>query len=326
MNEIVPLQSPLPRPLPSSNAVVTVTVSDDVRRLVMEAEAPSTRKAYATDIRTFQTWCRRHGYTALPATPETVCEFVVASMERKLRPSTIQRRMAAIRYMHRLADLETPTKSELVAKAIKGMRRELGALPDRKAPATADIVGRMLDSCDDSLIGLRDRALLALGFAGAFRRSELVALTTDDIEAADDGIRVTIRKSKGDQEGMGQTIAILGGNRLRPVAALNAWLAAAGIESGPLFRRVRVGDEVGTKPLSEASVALIVKKRCTLIGEDPGIFSGHSLRAGFLTSAARSGASIFKMRDVSRHKSLETLNGYVRDAELFRDHAGSAFL
>lgn len=318
MNQIIVPNQP--------DTAIAIVPSARARRFILEAEAPSTRRAYMTDINTFTTWCTARGVSPMPAAPETVANFIADSAEQGLRPSTIGRRVAAIRYLHRLADEETPTRSELVSKTLKGIRREMGGAPDRKAAATADIVERMIDTCDDSLKGLRDRAILALGFAGAFRRSELVALRVEDLSRTDDGYRVLIRKPKTDQEGQGQTIAIPRGNRLRPGPAIEAWMAAAGIESGPLFRRVRRGGKVGAQPLRPAVVAEIVKERCLLINEDPAQFSGHSLRSGFLTSAARAGATIFKMRDVSRHKSLETLNAYVRDADLFRNHAGSAFL
>ena len=135
-----------------------------------------------------------------------------------------------------------------------------------------------------------------------------------------------IRRSKTDQEGAGQEISIPRGYHLRPVEAVCAWLAAAEISAGPLFRQVALGDRIGTRALSPGVVASVVKQYCALAGLDPALFSGHSLRAGFLTSAADAGASIFRMMDVSRHKSVDTLRGYVRRAEGFMDHAGAAFL
>jgi integrase len=178
----------------------------------------------------------------------------------------------------------------------------------------------------DTLIGKRDRALLLLGFAGAFRRSELVALTVADLIEAEGGFRVLIRRSKTDQEGQGQEIAIPAGGKLRPVEAIKTWLAAARIATGPVFRPVAKGGRVLPQPLTDRSVANIVKAYAAEAGLDPDLFSGHSLRAGFLTSAAEAGASLLKMAEVSRHASLDTLRGYVRRADLFRDHAGAAFL
>jgi integrase len=154
---------------------------------------------------------------------------------------------------------------------------------------------------------LRDRALLLLGFAGAFRRSELVALDVADIEETETGLLVSIRHSKTDQEGQGVTIAIARGDVACPVKALREWLGAAGIEAGPLFRPINKGGRVAEARLTDRSVANIVKAYAARAGFDASTFSGHSLRSGFLTSAAAKGASIFKMMDVSRHRSVDTL-------------------
>jgi site-specific recombinase XerD len=184
----------------------------------------------------------------------------------------------------------------------------------------------MVALAPESLAGLRDRALLLLGFAGALRRSELVALDVADIAETKTGLLVTIRRSKTDQEGEGATIAIARGDVACPARALLEWLDAAGIKAGPIFRPVNKACMVAAERLTDRSVANIVKAYAVRAGFDASTFSGHSLRAGFLTSAAAKGASIFKMMDVSRHKSVDTVRGYVRDAELFKDHAGAGLL
>ena len=178
----------------------------------------------------------------------------------------------------------------------------------------------------NGLTGLRDRALLLVGFAGAFRRSELVALDVEDLEETDAGLRVRIKRSKTDQEGQGVTVGIVPGKVACPVLAVREWLAHAGIASGPVFRPIAKGGRLVAARLSDRSVANIVKAYAARLQLDPGLFAGHSLRSGFLTSAAARGASIFNMMDVSRHKSVDTLRGYVRDAEIFRDHAGAGLL
>jgi integrase len=147
-----------------------------------------------------------------------------------------------------------------------------------------------------------------------------------DLSFCDGGLQVMIRRSKTDQEGQGATIAIVSGSMACPVAAVRAWIEAAGIMEGPLFRAVAKGGRLGTERLSDRTVANVVKAQARRVGLNANEFSGHSLRSGFLTSAAARGASIFKMMDVSRHKSMDTLRGYVRDADLFRDHAGSGLL
>ena len=173
---------------------------------------------------------------------------------------------------------------------------------------------------------MRDRALLLLGFSIAARRSELVALNVADIVENEHGLMVRIRRSKTDQEGRGATVAVPRGAIACPVKALQAWLDAAGITEGPIFRPVLRGGAVATTRLTDRSVANIVKVHAERLGLDPATFSGHSLRAGFATSAAARGANLFKIMDVTRHKSVDTLRGYVRDAELFRDHAGQGML
>ena len=184
----------------------------------------------------------------------------------------------------------------------------------------------MVAKAETDLKGLRDRAILLLGFAGAFRRSELVALNIADLEFCADGLRVSIRKSKTDQEGLGATIAVAPGSIACPVDAVRAWIRAAGISDGPLFRPVTRTGKISPRRLSARAVAELVKAYARRAGLKAADFSGHSLRSGFLTSAAARGASIFKMMDVSRHKSIDTLRGYVRDAEMFRDHAGNGLL
>lgn len=291
-----------------------------------EQHSPATRRAYAADMRTFTDWCDARGFTALPASSLVVAVFLASQADDGVKISTLTRRVAAIRYAHQVAGEEPPTNCEAVKATIKGIRRRNGTAPEQKAPATASVVAAMIEHCEGDLRGLRDRALILMGFAGAFRRSELAALTVEDLTEMPDGYRVRIARSKTDQEGKGEVIAIYRGTRLRPVEAIKAWIEAAGIESGPIFLQVKKGGNVFPKALSTKSIGEIVKAYAAKAGFDADDFGGHSLRAGFLTSAADSGASLFKMMEVSRHKSVETVRGYVRRAELFKDHAGASFL
>ncbi len=295
--------------------------------LAKAEKAASTRKAYGIDYRLFKAWCDAKGVSSLPAAPETetVAAYIAAEAQTA-KPSTIGRRVAAIRYAHKLAGLETPTDAEGVKATMRGIRRTFGGARIKKTPAVAAKMLGMVATAPEGLSGLRDRALLLLGFAGAFRRSELVALDVADVAETETGLFVTIRHSKTDQEGQGETIAIARGDIACPVKALREWLDAAGIEAGAIFRPIDKAGTVRPSRLTCRSVANIVKAYAERAGFDASTFSGHSLRAGFLTSAAGKGASIFKMMDVSRHKSVDTLRGYVRDAELFKDHAGAGLL
>jgi integrase len=277
----------------------------------MAAEkALATRAAYWRD---FAAWCLSRGDTALPAHQGIVVAAYLSSLaDSGRKASTIGRRAAAIGYHHKMAGHEPPTNQEGVRAVLRGIRRTIGAAREGKAPATADVLKQMLALCPDTLTGKRDRALVALEVA--------------DLVETPDGLRILIRRSKGDQEGQGAEVAILRGCRLRPVEAVQSWLAAAGIFFGPVFRPVLKGQRLQAVPLSAFSAAQIVKTYAERAGLDPVQFAGHSLRSGFLTSAAESGASVFKMMEVSRHRSVDTLRGYVRRADLFHEHAGAAFL
>src|SRR5712671_2465959 len=288
-------------------------------RYAAAEKASGTRRAYRSDFRIFSVWCRHRELIPLPSLPTTVAAYLAYEVGQELRPSTLGRRLAAIQYAHQNAGHEPPTNAEGVKATLRGIRRTLGTARNRKAPATAARAKAMARS-------VPDRVILLLGFAGAFRRSELVALDVDDIESSDQGLRITIRRSKTDQDGEGAVVAIAPGTTECPALALLTWLGAAGIVEGPVFRSINRAGKISKIRLSDRFVANIVKTYAGRVGLDARKFSAHSLRSGFLTSAAANTASIFKMMDVSRHKSIDTLRGYVRDAELFKNHAGTGLL
>lgn len=299
---------------------------DAARGFARESLSPASRRAYQADVDAFLAWCRERSAQALPAQPEVVAAFLAHEAERGLRASTVARRASGIRLLHRSAGFDTPTSSEIVRSTLKGIRRSLGVAPQQKAPATVEVVLDLVKHVPDNLRGIRDRALLLFAFASACRRSELSALLFSDLVEVPEGLRVTIRKSKGDQEGEGQEIAIVRGRKACPVKAMKAWLEAACITSGPVFRRMRRGGVVLPEPLRPQGIAEVVKVYAAKAGYDPDAFSGHSMRSGLLTSAAARGASVFKLMEVSRHKSVDTLRGYVRRVEMFEDHAAEGLL
>lgn len=289
--------------------------------------AASTLRAYRSDWAIFERWCCDRGLQPLPAAPEVIAVFLSSQASDGSKPATLTRRVAAIRYFHQIAGITvSPTASEIVKSTIKGIKRALGTAKSQKAPATADRLIKMLEHVPDTLQGSRDRAILLFGFAGAFRRSELSQLLVRDLELVPGGLRVHIRKSKTDQEGFGQVVPIIRGEHICPIKAVTIWLEKANIQSGPIFRRLGKGGKIFKKSLTPHSIGKIVKLYAEKAGYNPDDYGGHSLRAGFLTSAAMNGASIFKMMDISRHKSVDTLKGYVRQAEEFKDHAGQGLL
>jgi site-specific recombinase XerD len=292
MHDLIVLEPAAAGVLTTANAL-TQLEAEAVLEFAENAKAPASRRAYASDFRDFAAWCAARGTTALPATPAMVCGYISTLAHGGLKASTLGRRIVAIAHFDgQHGHKPPPTADETVRVVMKGIRRTFGTASEKKTPATHDILGKMLEACPDTLIGKRDRALLALGFAGAFRRSELVALEVTDLVEVADGLRVVIRHSKTDQEGQGQEIAIPRGYRLRPVEAVQAWLAAAEISSGPVFRPVARGDRVGTAAVSPYAASLVIKQRIAAVGLDPAAYSGHSLRSGFLTSAAEAGAAL----------------------------------
>lgn len=312
---------------PIAGAQLPVETTETIRAYQRASKAKSTLRAYRADAAVFDRWCRRFGFAAMPASSVAVAAFLVHEAERGVKASTIGRRTAAIRYAHRFAKLPDPTDDEDVRATLKGIRNSIGTASEGKAPATAEVVTRMLAHIPATLTGKRDRAIITLGFAAALRRSELVALDVADLTDDREGLRLRIRKSKTDQEGAGQEIAVPHGRHLRPVDAVNEWLGAAGIREGAVFRPVsRSGRVRGTERLTDRSVADLVKRYAIAAGLDPREFSGHSLRAGFVTTAAERGAELTRIMETTRHRDVRTVTGYVRRANLFRGHAGSSFL
>lgn len=302
------------------------TACELAREYALHEKAPATRRAYRSDIRHFAAWCGDQGLCPLPATGATVAAYLAALADAGKKASTIVRRAAAIRYFHKLKELEPPTNLEAVRAVVRGIKRKIGTAPNRKAPATAEAVTAMAEKIPDTLQGKRDRAILLLGFAAAMRRSEIVALDAADIERTAEGICITIRRSKTDQEGEGYVISVPRGTKLRPAQALDAWLTAAAIEDGPIFRPIGKGGAIRVARLTDRSVATIVKRYALAAGFDAEMFSGHSLRAGFVTSALEAGADVLKVMDVTRHRELRTLKVYDRRARGFKNHAGKGFL
>lgn len=306
MSQIVALQNSLPAHL--SEGI------EHARKLIAARHSAATRKAYESDTKDFTGWAQANGLQSVPASIEAVVLYVTELSAKGLKPASISRKVAAIKHHHRQAGLQSPTDSEPVKAAVAGIKRTKGTAQRQVSPATIEVIEKLLATCGDTLIGHRDRALIALGFGAALRRSELVSLRVEDIQVTNKGLVVRLPKSKTDQEGRGQEVAVLDGSRLQVKRLLSDWLEVSGILTGQVF------------PLSDRHIANIIKTRAKAAGLDAKGFSGHSLRAGFLTSAANAGADLFRMMDVSRHRSINTVRGYVRKAQQFDNHAGAAFM
>ncbi|MBJ7607140.1 MAG: tyrosine-type recombinase/integrase [Candidatus Dormibacteraeota bacterium] len=308
--------------------IAPLAALDDAARSYAEASrSKATRDAYGADWRDFSAWCQLLGATALPAAPSTLRQYFAQLAQRGVKAATIARRVAAISKAHQLAGVHPPpTREETVKATLAGIRRTIGTAQASKAGISIEELRRMVAACDPaSKAGLRDRALLVLAFAGAFRRSELVSLDVADVEQVPDGLRILVRRSKTDQEAAGKRKPLPYGSNPAtcPVRTLAAWLSAAEITEGPIFRSVNRHDQVQPGRLSDQSVALVVKRAGERAGLDPIRLAGHSLRRGFATTAARRGVADRTIMRHTWHRSRATLDAYIEAGTEFTDNAAS---
>jgi integrase len=313
--------------------------------LARRAKADNTRRAYRAGVRAWCAWCATHDLTPLPAQPADVAAFLAAqryvpadSEEKPLATTTLKLRLAAIAYLHYLAGLPSPTTTAIVTETYAGLdrvARELGDGPRPKLAAKIALLREILAPIGDDLPGLRDRALLLVGFAGAFRRSELARIAVDHLEDCEHGLRITLPVSKGDRARKGVQVGIpYGSSALCPVRALAHWRAAAGITAGPVFRRIwtvpRPKDPppgwtpthvVGWQAIDPGTVARIVKARGAAAGFDRDVLGGHSLKRGALNTAKDRRVHPAQLKQLGRHASYATLAAYIEEGDLFADNA-----
>jgi integrase len=247
-------------------------------------------------------------------------------MADAFKPSTISRRLVSIAQAHKAAGHPSPTTDERVRLVNAGIRRVHGTAPRQVRPVVTEDLRRMVDACGSDPAGVRDRALLLIGFAAALRRSELVALDFTDVEETREGLVVTVRRSKTDQEGAGRKIGVPYGSNPAtcPVRAWRSWVEHSVITDGPLFRGIDRHGNVANSRLGDRGVALTVKRRAERAGIDPDTVSGHSLRAGLASAAAAAGVSERAIAATTGHKSMTVLRGYIRDGNLFNENAAAA--
>ena len=313
----------LEEPVAEGGALASIAEElEGARAFAAASRAPRTRDAYRLQWHTFAAWCSAHELEALPALPATVAGFLVSRTDARWKVASISLALTAIGSVHRAAGLASPAAHPAVSATWEGIRRTLGTAQRRAAPAAVDELRAMLAALPAVGLGaVRDRALLLVGFAAALRRSELVALDVSDLSFRAEGLVVTVRRSKTDQEGAGADVAIAPGAHVAtcPVRALRAWLDGAAISEGAVFRavrRARVGERLGAPEVNR-----IVKRAAGRAGLDGSRFSGHSLRAGLATSAARAGRGDRSIMRQGRWASRTMVDRYVREAGLFVDNA-----
>ena len=298
------------------------------------ARSENTRIAYEKGWRCFAAWCRSNDLVPEVTKSEDIVRFLVTMANEgpgggggPLALNTLRLYRSGLNDHWRRTGAPSPASANIVDEVLQGLARVLGDTPRRvKALREYQIVA-MLKSCGGGLHGLRDAAVLSLGFAAALRRSELCYLRTDDLERrGTEGMIVHVRKSKTDPQGAGQRVAVMQGKAIRPIMHIERWLSASNVSEGFVFQTLLRGGVVSGRPLDPGDVARIVKRHARMIGLDPREYSGHSLRAGFVTCAAVHHARIDKIMEVTRHKNAATLLKYIRDEDSFVDHAGAAFL
>ena len=319
-----------------------VAVADrDLQREALSSElSNNTRTAYQKGWSRFVGYCvEEHIADPLSVPPDEVARFFVHLATRPsplsgVIPSmgTVTLYKSAVNKKYLEEGKPSPTNHPVVRSTLRGLARLKGSSSRRVEALREYHIEAMLQSCPYTLIGKRDAAVIAVGFAGALRRSEICNLNVDDVEILEskekdeDRMWLTIRQSKTDQHGKGQRVAILDGRVVRPIRHLRLWLESSGIAKGPLFQTMRRGGHLRGKPMHHSDIPRILKHYAALIGLDPKDIAGHSLRAGFVTSAAVHHARLDKIMEVTRHKNPATVMRYIRDADAFADHAGQRFL
>ena len=308
----------------ASSAVVPASLVDAATGYIAQARSPNTVKAYNSDWRAFNRWCEQHGLSALPAAPQTLCLYFAHRAEDGAKPATLDRALSAISQAHKRSGYASP-RSGPVLETLKGIKRHRGSAQRQAKPLVVGKLKKAVQALPSNLRGHRNRPILCLGFAGALRRSEIVGLDVTDLELTEEGLRLRLRCSKGDTNGRGVTIGIPYGAYLEtcPVRSVTRWLDTSGLTEGPLFVGMKRNDALGEKRLCGKDIARIVKRAVQRIGLSGDDFSGHSLRSGLATSAARAGKRDQTIMRQGRWRSRAVMDRYVREGTLFGDNAAA---
>lgn len=293
---------------------------------INNSKANNTLRAYKSDFRHFNEFCFKHGLQSLPTEPKIVSIYLTY-LSQKFKLSTLKRRLASISVFHKLKGFYLDMKHPIIIENIIAIKRKYGSIQNSKKPILINNLKLIVNFIDIKIVNelkqLRDKSIILIGFAGGFRRAELVSINYEDLEFTEEGLKINIKKSKTDQfgEGMIKGIPYFQNKIFCPVANLKKWLEISKITTGPIFKRFNKGLSLTNNRLTDQSVALLIKEYLNLAGIDNKNFSGHSLRSGFATVAADSGADERSIMAMTGHKSYQMVRRYIKEANIFKNNA-----
>ena len=311
-----------------SNLITDIKALQEETLLNLKSsKANNTIRAYKSDFKDFSLFCAQNGFKPLPSEPKIISLYLTHLSTKDIKMSTLKRRLVSIGVIHKLKGHYLDTKHPAIIENIMGIKRRKGIVQKGKKPILISSLKLIINAIDqqkkDKIMKLRDKSIILTGFSGGFRRNEIVALNYDDLDFVPEGLKITIRRSKTDQFGEGSVKALPYFDNLQycPVVTLKNWITVSKIKSGPIFRRFSKGSKLSGNRLTDQTVALLIKKYLNLAGIDSKNYSGHSLRSGFATSAAESGAEERSIMAMTGHKSVEMVRRYIKEANLFKHNA-----
>ena len=294
---------------------------------LQNSKANNTVRAYKSDFKDFGLFCAQNGFKSLPSEPKIVSLYLTYLSTKDSKISTLKRRLVSIGVIHRLKGYYLDTKHPSIIENIAGIKRRKGSIQKGKKPILINDLKKLINVIDEGkykeIKKLRDRSIILIGFSGGFRRNEIVSLDYDDLDFVEEGLKIQIRRSKTDQfgEGLVKALPYFDNHQYCPVVSLKNWINKSKINSGPLFKRFVKGSKLSENRLTDQTVALLIKEYLQLAGIDSKNYSGHSLRSGFATSAAESGAEERSIMAMTGHKSTEMVRRYIKEANLFKNNA-----
>jgi site-specific recombinase XerD len=293
---------------------------------LQSSKANNTVRAYKSDFKDFGLFCAKNGFKSLPSEPRIVSLYLTYLSTKDSKISTLKRRVVSIGVIHRLKGYYLDMKHPSIIENIMGIKRRKGSIQKGKKPILINNLKQLINVIDEAnnedIKKLRDRSIILIGFSGGFRRNEIVSLDYEDLDFVEEGLKIQIRRSKTDQFGEGSVKALpyFDSSKYCPVISLKNWIEISKISTGPLFRRFVKGSKLSKNRLTDQTVALLIKQYLQLAGIDSKNYSGHSLRSGFATSAAESGAEERSIMDMTGHKSTEMVRRYIKEANLFKNN------